>query len=77
MPERGYVALDEEQRAQLEAAKHPAAVDYVCQEGGYLVTYWGAPVCRGQGISPGLYLDLSACVATWRRRDGKLETAKA
>ena len=71
-PERGHVVLDDEQRAQLEAAGHPLAVDYARQEGAYLVTYWGAPVRTGQGISPRLYIDLSACVATWRRAKGEV-----
>ena len=70
-PERGHIVMDDEQRAQLEGAGTPPTVDYACQEGAYLVTYWGAPVRRGQGTSPRLYLDLSACVATWRRADGQ------
>ena len=71
-PERGHVVLDDEQRAQLEQAGTPAAVDYARQEGAYLVTYWGAPVRTAQGISPRLYIDLSACVATWRRAEAEV-----
>ena len=72
-PERGHVVPDDEQRAQLEAAGHPASADYARQEGAYVVTYWGAPLRRGQGTQPRLYLDLSACVTTWRRADGEGE----
>lgn len=32
-PERGHVVLDEKQRAQIEAAGKPKAVDYARQEG--------------------------------------------
>ncbi len=70
-PERGQAVLDEEQRQQIAAGGEPAAVNYARQEGAYLVTYWGAPVRTGQGISPRLYLDLAACVATWRRAEGE------
>jgi hypothetical protein len=66
-PERGHLVLDDEQRQQIAATGNPAAVDYARQEGAYLVTYWGAPVRTGQESSPRLYLDLSACVATWKR----------
>ena len=72
-PERGHAVLDEEQRQQIAAAGDPAAVDYARQEGAYLVTYWGAPVRSGQGSGPRVYLDLSTCVATWRRADRKGE----
>ncbi len=65
-PERGYIALTEEEREQLEAAGNPSAVDYARREGPFLVIYWGAPVRSEPGIS----LDLSACVATWERADG-------
>ena len=64
-PERGYVALSEEEQEQLEGAGNPSAVDYARREGAYLVTYWGAPVRSKPGIS----LDLTACVATWIRAD--------
>ena len=70
-PERGHAVLDEEQRQQIAASGDPADVDYARQEGAYLVTYWSAPLRRGQGTQPRLYLDLSACVATWRRADGE------
>ena len=69
--ERGHAVLDAVQQVQLEEAGHPPVVDYARQEGAYLVTYWRAPVCTGQGSSPRLYLDLSACVTTWRRTEGK------
>jgi hypothetical protein len=62
--------LDEERRGQIEAAGNPDAVDYARHEGPYRVTYWSAPVRKGQGSGPRLYLDLSGCVATWRRAEG-------
>ena len=70
-PERGHVALSEEEREHLEEAGNPSAVDYARREGRYLVIYWGAPVRAGTGSEPGLSLDLSACVATWMRSDGE------
>ncbi len=70
-PERGYIALTEEEREQLEAAGNPSAVDYARREGRYLVIYWRAPIRAGTGSEPGLSLDLSTCVATWKRADGE------
>jgi hypothetical protein len=68
-PERGYIALTEEEREQLEAAGNPSAVDYARREGPFLVIYWSAPVRSGTGSEPGLFLDLTACLATWKRAD--------
>ena len=66
-PERGHVALSEEEREQLEDAGNPSMVDYARREGLFLVTYWRAPVRSEPGIS----LDLSVCVATWIRADAE------
>lgn len=63
-PERGHVVLDDEQRAEIEAAGHPPAVDYARWEGTYLVTYWGAPCELGREHHQG---STSICPPAWQR----------